>query len=57
MIREKALEIELNMRLESPSKRNIDMSVIDAIKSRRKNEERQKGRELEIVREKIINGI
>jgi hypothetical protein len=51
MIRDKALEIELNMRLESPSKRNIDMSVIDAIKRRRKNEDRQKGKDLEVVRE------
>ena len=41
IIREKALEIEENMRMVSPyTHRNIDMKLIESLKQRRKESER-----------------
>ena len=59
IIREKALEIEQNMSIGvSNVNKKIDMNLIEALKQRRKDSERQvRGKDLDLVREHAISTI
>ncbi len=55
LIREKAIEIELNMMPRTPTvNSNIDMSLIESLKNRRK-EKQVKGKALDMMRENTIS--